>query len=193
MVGVLWTGCSFASAFGNEPLLAMLYHIRVPTLAHATHTAATLLRNASMTIHQRSPHTRWASPMAGRTGESTIAVASLPKPVMTPQKTMTRKLPINTIERITESGTFRFGSLVSSARGAEASHPVRPWTVSTTASRNVPPAGISAGLKTSSEMPGDPGGGTRNPKIASPSTMMISRPPVTTMKLVEGLIPSHCR
>ena len=133
LVGVLCSGCNLARAFGKDPLRAMLYHMRVPTFAQAMHTAATLLRNANRMMNQRSPQTRWASPRAGRTGELTTASASLPKPVMTPQKTMTRKHPMRTIESITESGTFRFGSFVSSANGADASHPVRPWTVNTTA------------------------------------------------------------
>ena len=60
---------------------------------------------------QPAPQTRWASARAGRFSDDVTASASLPKPVMTPQKTMTRKDPIRTIDRITDSGTLRFGIL----------------------------------------------------------------------------------
>ena len=99
-----------------------------------------------------------------------------------------------TIESITESGTFRFGSFVSSASGAEASHPVRPWTVKTTASEEGPaPAGI-AGRIEDVERDAGPGGRVEEPEDReAQDDGSISRPPVTTMKLVESLIPSHCR
>ena len=136
LVGDLCSGWVLARAAGNDPLRAMLYHIRVPTLAQAIPTANTLLKNANRRIHHASPHTRWASARAGSTAELTTASASLPNPVITPQNTKIRNVPMRMIDSITDSGTFRFGSFVSSAKGADASHPVRPWTENTTASAN---------------------------------------------------------
>src|SRR2546426_3144359 len=102
LLGVLCSGCTLARALGNEPLLAMLYHIRVPTFAHAMQTAATLLRNANRMMIQPAPQTRCASARAGTGVALTTASASFPNPVITPQNTMTRKDPIRTIDRSTD-------------------------------------------------------------------------------------------
>jgi hypothetical protein len=44
-------GLTFASGFGNDPLRAIPYHIRVPTFAVARQTAIVVFRNARRRIH----------------------------------------------------------------------------------------------------------------------------------------------
>ena len=92
---------------------------------------------------------------------------------------------------ITDLGTFRLGSRVSSASGAAASQPVRPCTDRTTASAKPDRAILLPKLNTPSETP--PGPGLAKPVIARASTMSISVAPSTTTVLVEIRIPRYCR
>ncbi len=91
------------------------------------------------------------------------------------------------IDAITEIGTLRRGSLVSSASGAAASQPVSPWTENTIASVKPESAAMLAGLNTCSETPPSPG--WRKPDRASRNTMPISKEPAISMARAEILIP----
>src|SRR5215467_3495193 len=192
VTGVLWTGWTRAKALGNEPLRPMPYHIRVPTFAVAMHTATVDDRKAAMTSHHTPAQYLLASARPGSTGELiSLPTVFTPKPVITPQNVNTRKQPSRRIEMITDRGTFRLGSRVSSASGAAASHPVSPWTERTTASAKPDRAILLLKLKTPREMP--PGPGLANPVIARASTMSISAAPSTTTVLAEILIPRYWR
>src|SRR6266513_4579852 len=192
VTGVLWTGWTRAKAFGNEPLRPMPYHIRVPTFAVAMHTATVDDRKAAMTNHHTPAQYLSASARPGSTGELiSLPTVSTPNPVITPQNVNTRKHPSRMMEMITDLGTFRLGSRVSSASGAAASQPVSPWTDRTTASAKPDRAILFPKLKTPSETP--PGPGLANPVIARASTMSISAAPSTTTVLTEILIPRYWR
>src|SRR5579862_170971 len=96
-----------------------------------------------------------------------------------------------TIDRYTDSGTLRFGSVVSSASGAAASQPVRPWTEKTTARANDEKPSHLLGSKTNTVTP--PGPGLMKPEIARSRTISISRPPVTTSHLADSFRPRICK
>src|SRR5260370_37848530 len=49
-VGVLYLGSTFASAVGNDPPLATLDHMRIPTFAGARRAAIAGLKNSSSSI-----------------------------------------------------------------------------------------------------------------------------------------------
>src|SRR6266508_6052917 len=135
LVGVLKVGWTLASAFGNEPLRAIPYHMRVPTFAVARQTASVEVKKAARISHHAPPQSLCARDRPGSSSELIrLSTLSTPNPVITPQNVSTRKIPRMVMESITDRGTLRLGSLVSSARGAAASHPVRPWTDSTIAS-----------------------------------------------------------
>src|SRR5262249_60296268 len=112
-------GSPRAKARGNAPLRPIPPHIRVPTFPVALQTAPVEDRNAAITSHQTPPQCAFAIARPGRTGEliSRLTV-STPNPVITPQKVNTRKQPSRMIEIITDLGTLRRGSRVSSASGA---------------------------------------------------------------------------
>src|SRR6267378_6242677 len=116
LVGVLWIGWTLANSFGNAPFRPMLYHILVLTLAVARVTASVEDMKAIRMNHQPPPHTLRARARPGRSGDSMMPLMlSGPNPVMIPQYVNTRKMPRMMIERSTERGTLRLGSLVSSA------------------------------------------------------------------------------
>src|SRR5215467_4030634 len=192
VTGVLCVGLTRAKARGNDPLRPIPYHIRVPTFAVAMQTATVEDRNAAITSHQTPPQCAFAIARPGRTGEliSRLTV-STPNPVITPQKVNTRKQPSRMIEIITDLGTLRRGSRVSSASGAAASQPVRPCTDRTTASAKPDSASLFPKLNTLSETP--PGPGLANPVMASERTIIISAAPRTTTVRVDILIPRYCR
>src|SRR5579859_26064 len=85
-VGVLYLGLTFVSAWGNDPPLAIRYHIRVPTFAVARQTAMVVFRKASSRIHQAPPQNRCASTRPGRS-DAVGRLASLltPQPRIWPQ------------------------------------------------------------------------------------------------------------
>src|SRR5260370_5294052 len=68
-VGVFYLGSTFASADGNDPPLAIRYHMRVPTFAVARQTAIVVFRNASSRIHQAPPQNLCASRSEEHTSE----------------------------------------------------------------------------------------------------------------------------
>jgi hypothetical protein len=146
------------------------------------------VKNAARISHHAPPHSLCAKARPGNSSEFIrLSTLSTPNPVITPQKVSTRKVPRMAIESITDRGTLRLGSLVSSARGAAASHPVRPWTESTTASVKPDRASLLPKSKTDSENP--PGPGLAKPEMARASTIRISAPPRISSALAESSMP----
>src|SRR5437762_1769762 len=157
LTGVLYLE-TLANQRGKEPLRPIPYHMRVPTFAVARHTANTEEAKATRMNHHTGPQSLCARARPGRSEDFTIpSMLFTPKPVMMPQNVNTRKAPRMMIESITDRGVLRLGSLVSSASGAAASHPVRPWTPSTIASAKPDRAGMFPGLRTAKENPPGPG------------------------------------
>src|SRR6266851_2416982 len=85
-VGVRNRGLVFASARGNDPFLAILYHMRVPTFAVDRQTAIVVLRNASSRMTQPPPQNRWARTSPGSSVDLGSAVRlPTPQPMIWPQ------------------------------------------------------------------------------------------------------------
>src|ERR1700733_265203 len=86
LVGVLYWGSTLASALGNDPFLAIRYHMRVPTFAVARQTAIVVFRKASSRMTQPPPQNRWASTRPGSSADLGRAVRLLtPQPMIWPQ------------------------------------------------------------------------------------------------------------
>src|SRR5260370_42014795 len=139
LTGVLYTGCTLVSTFGSEPERAIAYHTRVPMLQQAIVTATVEFKSANRINHQTGPHTRLATTTAGSSCElGSFAILFVPQPIMMAQVTKTKKQPSKMIEPITARETFLVRFLLSPARGAAPSQPVKPCNENTMATANEP-------------------------------------------------------
>src|SRR5437773_8497726 len=123
--GVFRDGATLPNAFGRTPDRPIAYHVRVPPLKQAIETAIAEFSRAKRSKTHAPPQTRCASVATGHAvAVGILSTLSTPMPTRYPHVTK-RKYTIRIRTDPTSAiGTLRFGSLLSSASGAAASHPL---------------------------------------------------------------------